>query len=144
MEWMLMPLKRYADFSGRSQRQEYWLFYLFTILLYCASVVLLVGLGGISEAATGNGKEGPILGVTIGALLIILLYLGLFIPTLAVQVRRFHDQDLSGWFVLLGFIPYLGWLIMVIFMCIDGTAGANRFGPDPKGRGGTREAEIFA
>src|SRR6185369_8934916 len=105
MEWMLMPLKRYADFSGRSQRQEYWLFVLFSLLLYAAATVLLVIFGGLSEAAMGGGKDGPVAGVAIGILLIVLLYLGLFIPTLAVQVRRFHDQDLSGWFVLLGFIP---------------------------------------
>ena len=65
----------------------------------------------------------------------VLGYLAIFIPMLAVQVRRFHDQDLSGWFILLGFIPYLGGLIMLVFMCIDGTPGPNRFGPDPKGRG---------
>jgi len=143
MEWMLMPLKRYAEFSGRSQRQEYWMFVLFSCLLYAAAAIVLIALGAMSEAGAGGGKEGPIWGFSIGIALIGLLYLGLFIPTLAVQVRRFHDQDLSGWFVLLGFIPYLGGLIMLVFMCIDGTAGTNRFGPDPKGRGGS-EAEIFA
>lgn len=56
----------------------------------------------------------------------------MFIPGLAVQVRRFHDQDKSGWFILLGFIPYIGGLILFVFMCLEGTRGPNRFGPDPK------------
>jgi len=79
----------------------------------------------------------------VGIVLLILLYLALFIPWLAVQVRRFHDQDMSGWFVLLQFIPYVGGLIMLVFMCIDGTPGPNRFGADPKAlRDG--HANIFA
>ena len=143
MEFMLMPLKRYADFSGRSQRQEYWMFVLFSLLLYIGAVVLLLILGSsLDLPRAGSSDEAPV-AMLAGMGLIVLLYLFLFIPTLAVMVRRFHDQDLSGWFVLLGFIPYLGGLIMFIFMCIDGTAGMNRFGPDPKGRGGT-EAQIFA
>ena len=53
------------------------------------------------------------------------------------QVRRFHDQDKSGWFVLLGFIPIVGGLIVLVFMLLEGTKGPNRFGPDPKGAGDT-------
>lgn len=143
MEWMLMPLKRYADFSGRSRRQEYWLFVLFTLLVYLACVVVLVAVVGFEAGAMEPKPDDvPVAGL-ITIMLLVLVYLGLFIPTLAVQVRRFHDQDLSGWFVLLGFIPYLGWLIVFIFMCIDGTPGPNRFGPDPQGRGETH-ANIFA
>jgi uncharacterized membrane protein YhaH (DUF805 family) len=55
------------------------------------------------------------------------------IPSIAVQVRRFHDQDLSGLFVLLNFIPGLGGLIVLVFMALEGTKGPNRFGPDPRG-----------
>jgi uncharacterized membrane protein YhaH (DUF805 family) len=144
MEWMLMPLRRYADFSGRSQRREYWMFILFYILLFVAAIALLFVSVTIFDPGGKPGDEAVSTGIVIGILLIGLLYLGLFIPSLAVQVRRFHDQDLSGWFVLLGFIPYLGGLIIFIFMCIDGTAGPNRFGPDPKGRGGRLHADIFA
>ena len=145
MEWMLLPLRRYADFSGRSQRQEYWMFYLFTTLLYVAAFILVGMWGGLPESPGGKpGVDEPPIEFSIGVLLIILLYLALYIPTLAVKVRRFHDQDLGGWFVLLGFIPYLGWLIIFIFMCFDGTAGPNRFGPDPKGRGGSYHSDVFA
>ena len=143
MDYMLMPLRRYADFSGRSQRQEYWLFVLFSVLLYMAAVVLLLILAGMLDLPEAGKSDAPSPAILAGIGLICLIYLGLFIPTLAVQVRRFHDQDLSGWFVLLAFIPYLGGVVMLIFMCIDGTAGTNRFGPDPKGRGGS-EAQIFA
>jgi uncharacterized membrane protein YhaH (DUF805 family) len=129
MEWMLMPLKRYADFSGRSRRQEYWMFALFQLLVI-GGMALLIGLvGGFS-----NGEPG-FLG---GGLMIVLViaYLGLFlIPGLAVTVRRFHDQDKSGWFILLNFIPYIGGIIVFIFMCLEGTKGPNRFGEDPLGGG---------
>jgi uncharacterized membrane protein YhaH (DUF805 family) len=138
MEWMIMPLKRYADFSGRSCRQEYWMFILLTVLVYAVGVIFLIAVMGSS---TDKGAMGTIGGV--GIILLVLLFLGLFIPTLAVQVRRFHDQDMSGWMVLLQFIPYVGGLIIFVFMCLDGTAGPNRFGPDPKGRG-DGQAEIFA
>jgi uncharacterized membrane protein YhaH (DUF805 family) len=61
-----------------------------------------------------------------------IILLAFLIPSIAVQVRRFHDQDKSGWFILLGLIPYIGGIILFVFMCIEGTRGPNRFGPDPK------------
>lgn len=67
--------------------------------------------------------------------------LAILIPSIAVQVRRFHDQDKSGWFVLLALIPFLGGLVVLVFMCLEGTRGPNRFGPDPKNPAG---AEVFA
>lgn len=143
MEWMLLPLRRYADFSGRSRRQEYWMFVLLMLLVYLASLAVLIAVAAVEANANGPKSEQVPVVTLIAIAVMALLYLALFIPTLAVQVRRLHDQDLSGWFALLGFIPYLGWLIILIFMCIDGTAGPNRFGPDPKGRGETH-ASIFA
>ncbi len=120
MEWMIMPLKRYADFQGRSRRKEYWMFALLQILVLVPLSLIAIALDG----ATGGG--------TVLLALIGLYFLGLFIPSLAVQVRRFHDQDRSGWFILLGLIPYVGGLILVVFMCLEGTRGPNRFGPDLK------------
>lgn len=121
MEWMIMPLKRYADFQGRSRRKEYWMFVLLQILVIVPLVLIAIALDG-------GGSGGGV--VLLGVLAIFVL--GLFIPSLAVQVRRFHDQDKSGWFVLLGLIPYIGGIITFVFMCIEGTRGPNRFGPDPK------------
>ena len=139
MEWMLMPLRRYADFSGRSRRLEYWMFTLFLIMVFGAGIGLLLAVG----ATENGGTPGTMPVATVSLLIVlVLLYLAVLIPIIAVQVRRFHDQDKSGWFVLLSFIPYVGGIIMLVFMCIDGTPGPNRFGPDPKGRGETL-ANVF-
>ena len=122
MEWMMMPLQRYADFSGRSRRKEYWMFFLFVIIV---ALVL-----GIIEGVLGlTGMIGPYGPLTA------LFLLGIIIPGIAVQVRRFHDQDKTGWFVLLGLIPIVGGLIVLVFMCLEGTRGPNQYGPDPKGAG---------
>jgi uncharacterized membrane protein YhaH (DUF805 family) len=129
MDWMLLPLRRYADFSGRSRRKEYWMFILgWVIALVLASIV--DGVLGMSGMV--GGAYGPVA---------TLLVLALLIPAIAVQVRRFHDQDKSGWFVLLGFIPIVGSIAVLVFMCLPGTAGANRFGDDPKNPG---SADTFA
>ena len=136
MDWMLMPLRRYADFSGRSRRKEYWMFLLLQLILYAA--VALVALV-LFSADDGNGGFGLFSGM--GLILFLIIILALFIPTLAVTVRRVHDQDKSGWFVLLNFIPYIGGIIVFVFMCLEGTRGPNRFGDDPKGES---SAQIFA
>jgi len=129
LEWALLPLKRYADFSGRSRRKEYWSFVLgiVVVAVLLAIVEGIVGLGG-----SVAGLYGP---------LTLLLVLGIIVPSIAVQVRRFHDQDKSGWFVLLGLIPFVGGIIVLVFMFLDGTKGPNRFGPDPKDPGA---AEVFS
>ncbi len=121
MEYMLMPIRRYADFQGRSRRKEYWMFVLFQLLVMIGIAVLFAVFDSISA-----GMGSIMLGLGV------LAYLGLFfLPSIAVQVRRFHDQDKSGWFVLLSLVPYVGGLIMLFFMVQPGTAGPNRFGPDP-------------
>ena len=119
MDWMLLPLKRYADFGGRSQRKEYWMFLLGVVIV---AIVLAAVEGVLGMSGSIIGMYGPLTG---------LLILGIIIPGLAVQVRRFHDQDKSGWFVLLGFIPIVGGLIVLVFMLLKGTDGPNRFGPNP-------------
>lgn len=124
MEWMFMPLRRYADFEGRSCRMEYWMFQLFIIITIAALALLFVVLPG--DNTTGGL---PIVGI----ILIVLFFLGIFVPALAVQIRRFHDQDKSGWFTLLGLIPYVGGIVVFVFMCLPGSRGPNRFGNDPLG-----------
>ncbi|HEU0044580.1 DUF805 domain-containing protein [Sphingomonas sp.] len=134
MEWMLMPLRRYADFSGRSRRKEYWMFALGVVIVFTLTALLL----GVVLGATSGGAD-PAGGLSGGALggslvvtgLLMLLGLAIFIPSLAVQVRRFHDQDRSGWMVLINLIPYLGGLVVLVFMCLPGTVGENRYGLDP-------------
>jgi len=132
MDWMLMPYRRYAEFSGRSQRKEYWMFYLFVMIVYVVlSIILRMGAPTM-DPVTGELSGGGAL-ATIGMGLLGVFWLGTIIPALAVSIRRMHDQDRSGWWIL---VP----IANIIFLFIDGTPGPNRFGPDPKGRGG----EAFA
>ena len=135
MEWMLMPLKRYADFSGRSRRMEFWMFTLFVVIVYTV-------LGTLFTVALGAGDSASLTAMFSGVGIIFLIFgLAILVPSIAVQVRRFHDQDRSGWFWLLNLIPYVGAIIVLVMMCLDGTPGPNRYGADPKGRG---QAEVFA
>ena len=98
MEWMLMPLRRYADFSGRSRRKEYWMFALGILLAYAVLGALF--LMGANLSAMGTGAEPEISSIGwIAISLFGILALGIFIPSLAVIVRRLHDQDKSGWFI---------------------------------------------
>ncbi len=105
-----MPIVRYAQFDGRSSRVEFWGFQ----LLQFVGLFLLLGAG-----------SGP------GAVLMGLALLGLILPNIAVSVRRLHDHNQSGWFVLFGIIPYIGWLVVAILMLMPSDKGVNRFGPNP-------------
>lgn len=140
MEWMLMPYRRYADFSGRSQRKEYWMFALFQFIvaMVLLAIMFVGGMGSVNEM-TGQAEPGTLFYIGIG--LLVIFGLGSLIPSLAVSVRRFHDQDKSGWFLLLQLIPYIGGIIVLVFMCLDGTRGPNRFGPDPKD---PTQADVFS
>lgn len=135
MHWMIEPLRRYADFSGRSRRMEYWMFtLLYTIVLVVCLGLFFAGLVTQNPGGTTPGEQADIgllgwIGVTVGGLWVLVTA----IPGIAVAVRRFHDQDKSGWMYLLIFIPYVGGLILLVFMCLDGTRGPNQYGPDPKG-----------
>lgn len=131
MEWMLMPLRRYADFAGRSRRKEYWMFALGIFLVAIIPVTLLYIVALAAAFGSANGTGGGVM-ITLLSGVVLLLALALIIPSLAVQVRRFHDQDKSGWFVLINLVPYVGGLVVLVFMCLEGTRGPNRFGPDPK------------
>jgi uncharacterized membrane protein YhaH (DUF805 family) len=138
MEWMLMPLRRYADFSGRSRRKEYWMFVLFNLLLSLLVWGLLAAtfVAGMSETAMTTVMT-PVF------ILYGLVALALVIPGLAVTVRRLHDTDRSGWTILLGLIPLIGAIVLLVFYCTEGTQGPNRFGADPKAGEGAR-ATAFA
>lgn len=111
------------------------MFTLFNILVGVALGLLGAVLGGFG----GSGSA-----MLLGLAPLALFALAIIVPSIAVQVRRMHDQDKSGWFVLLGFIPYIGGFVMLVFMCLEGTRGPNRFGPDPKDPTGARELnEVF-
>ena len=125
MDWMILPLKRYADFRGRSCRREYWMF---ALMHFAIGMLLYVPILGAMLSAETN-EPPAMLGVCVP--LFILYTLVMFVPALAVQVRRLHDLDKSGWMMLVGLIPFVGGLILLYFMCSAGTKGPNRFGPEP-------------
>jgi uncharacterized membrane protein YhaH (DUF805 family) len=125
LDWMLMPYKRYADFSGRSRRKEFWLFQLFVFIVY---FVLMIVAGMGMSSMTVDPETGAVSGgglSSVMSIVVMLFWVATIIPLIAVQVRRCHDQDKSGWFIL---VPIYGFVLMFI----EGTRGPNRFGPDPK------------
>ena len=121
MEWMTMPLRRYAEFSGRSRRKEYWMF---TLLLIIVNVV--VGILELSLGLAGTMGYGP---------LSLVVLLAVIVPSIAVSVRRLHDTGRSGWWLLLVFLPIIGGLVLLVFFVLEGDKGPNEYGPDPKGSG---------
>ena len=113
MNWYLQAIqKKYADFGGRARREEFWMF-------------VAVNLG-----------VGIAVGVVAALIHIWFLYtlyvLAVFVPSLAVAVRRLHDTDRSGWWLLIGLVPLIGIIVLIIFYVQDGSPGENRFGANPK------------
>lgn len=121
MNWYLQVWKKFAQFSGRARRSEYWYFTLFNIL---ASIAL-----GILDAIFGTFSADAGMGVLGG-----LYTLAVIIPSLAVSVRRLHDTGRSGWWLLIALIPLVG-LVLLVFMAQDSSPGPNKFGPNPKETG---------
>lgn len=134
MEWMLLPLKRYAQFSGRSRRREYWMFMLFGLLLFIVTMILdsLLGFGTTTRYAEVGGTGVAAGFQSTGGIITGLAMLALLLPSLAVGVRRLHDTDHAGWWILLGLLPLVGTIVLLVFFCLDGSRGTNRFGADPK------------
>jgi uncharacterized membrane protein YhaH (DUF805 family) len=112
----ILPLKRYADVAGRARRKEFWSFQLLQFVWLFAVFLMTPASPG---AAAG---------------LLALSTLGLIVPNLAVGVRRLHDQNITGWLLLIAIIPWLGALVLFILACLDGTPGPNKYGADPKNR----------
>lgn len=138
MSLMFQPLKKYADFSGRARRSEYWLFTLFIILVEVAYMILLSVLGGGMGQGQMNGLGMGLTG------LYVLFVLGIIIPSLAVGFRRLHDTDRSAWWLLIAFLPFIGGLVLLIFNLLPGTTGPNKYGPDPKGVATGDTAAVFS
>jgi uncharacterized membrane protein YhaH (DUF805 family) len=119
MNWYLAALKKYAQFSGRARRKEYWMFLLFNVIISIILAVIDNATGSFSEAA-GIGILGAIYDLAI------------LIPSIAVSIRRLHDTDRSGWWLLIGLIPVIGAIVLIVFLVQDSKPGPNRFGPNPK------------
>lgn len=133
MNRVLQPYRRYADFSGRSCRTEYWAF---TLMIFAITFAWAIGMMWI-EGRPVNALAGEA-SMTAGQIALTLpfglFWLVTFIPQLAVTVRRFHDSGRTGWLYLVVFLPVIGGLALLYFMVIDGTRGENAYGLDPKGR----------
>ena len=121
MEWMILPFRRFLEFTGRSRRKEFWMFTLLSVIAVIAAALIDLMFGFGSEQ---NGPVGIVVSLTF------------LIPSLSVSVRRLHDVDRSGWWLLLALIPILGWIVLIVWNCTDGTRGTNQFGPDPKNADG--------
>jgi uncharacterized membrane protein YhaH (DUF805 family) len=115
MNWYLAVLKNYVGFSGRARRTEYWMFALVNVII----LVVLAILAVITKSF-------------FFWLLYALYALAVLVPGIAVAWRRMQDTGRNGLYILLGLIPFVGGIILLIFMLLPGTAGPNEFGPDPR------------
>ncbi|MBD0740092.1 DUF805 domain-containing protein [Streptomyces sp. CBMA29] len=116
MQWYIDVLKKYAVFSGRARRKEYWMYFLFN----CIALVVMIIIGAVAHTMIPY----------------FIYVIAIILPTLGVTVRRLHDTGKSGWMVLLGLIPLVGGIIMLVFACTEGERSQNAYGPDPKAADG--------
>jgi uncharacterized membrane protein YhaH (DUF805 family) len=114
MNWYIEVLKKYATFSGRASRSEYWFFVLFNMIFAIVTLVL-------------DGVAG-----TMGIIYLVYI-LATFLPALGVGVRRLHDTNRSGWMILISLIPLIGIILLLVWVCQDSDAGDNQYGANPKG-----------
>jgi|GEM_PF-263437 len=120
-QWFFKVLRHYADFSGRARRTEYWMFMLFYLIFFLAWSFLIGLIVGLTR---GNNET-----------LVFVLYifpLTLMLPSMAVTVRRLHDLGKSGWMVLVSLIPLIGSIWLFVLTVLEGEAGENIYGPNPK------------
>jgi len=113
MNYYVEVLKKYAVFTGRARRKEYWMFVLFNILIS-------IGIS-IVEAILNTGS---ILGGIYG--------LAVLLPAIGVSIRRLHDTNRSGWWLLISLVPLVGAIVLIVFAATDSQPGANQYGPNPK------------
>ena len=110
-------LSKYVVFSGRARRSEYWWFVLFTFLVNLVASIV--------DAVLGTGYDSG------SGLIATLTSLALLLPGIAVAIRRLHDTSRTGWWILIGLIPIIGWIILIVFYVQD-SHGDNKYGPSPK------------
>lgn len=117
-EYFKKCFRQYADFKGRARRAEYWYFVLYGWLIS-------IGVSIVDALTFGIGDDGMGL---LGAIYSLVV----FVPSLAVGVRRMHDTGRSGWTLLLGLIPIIGWVLIIVYSCQDSQPGGNKWGANPK------------
>lgn len=114
-KWYMEALNKYVEFSGRSRRKELWTFVLVNLVISISLSVLDAIIG------MGIGFIGT------------LFSLAIFLPSIAVGVRRLHDIGKEGWWLLVGLIPLIGWIVLIYFYVQDSEPGSNVYGANPKG-----------
>ncbi len=125
MEWYLKVIRNYAGFSGRARRKEYWMFALF-------NMIIIFGLNFLAGIVMGASEDGGMMATSfLGGL----YGLAVFLPSLAVIVRRLHDTGKSGWYYLWIFVPLIGLILVFIALVKDSDPGENKYGPNPKMEG---------
>ena len=134
MKYYLKVLQNYAVFHGRARRSEYWFFVLFNVIFSIATSLIdnLMGTTYKMNSSTFGMESGYIN---------TLYSLAVLVPGLAVSVRRLHDVGKRGWFILLVFIPIIGWIWLLVLFFTDSNVGVNKYGPNPKGIGNTDEID---
>ena len=113
MNWYLQVLKKYAVFSGRAQRSEYWMFFLVNVIISFV-LIFIEGLVG------SPGIVGMVYSLAV------------LVPGIAVTIRRMHDTDRSGWWLLISLVPVIGAIVLLVFMVQDSNPGENQYGTNPK------------
>lgn len=121
MNWYLKVLNQYFDFSGRARRKEYWMFTLFSLVISWTLAVLDLIFETYMFTIISS----------IYSLLVI-------IPSVAVLIRRLHDIGKSGWHIFLIFLPFIGWIWLLVLLCMEGQSKPNKWGENPKGLGNDR------
>ena len=121
MNWYLKVLNQYFDFSGRARRKEYWMFTLFSLIISWTLAVLDLIFDTYMFTIVSS----------IYSLLVI-------IPSVAVLIRRLHDIGKSGWHIFLIFLPLIGWIWLLVLLCMEGETKPNKWGENPKGLGNDR------
>ena len=119
MNWYLEVLRKYAVFSGRARRKEYWYFVLFSTLISIA-LMAIDGITGTFSPLVGTGLLGG------------LYTLAVLIPTIAVSIRRLHDTGHSGWWLFIVLIPLIGAIVLFVFLVKNSQPDENQYGPNPK------------
>ncbi len=128
--WLILPYRRMFEFRGRSRRREFFSLVLSGIVVFLAFFSAFIPLHVWDKAAAAETNRGDIVAI-FGMAILVLVWAW---AHMAVSIRRFHDQDRTGWLYLISFVPYVGGLIVFVMMCLPGTPGPNRYGADPKNR----------
>lgn len=120
--------KNYANFNGRSRRADYWW------AMLCQMIIMMIlgmGGGGQLTAAMITGQAPSAVGIIL-ILVYVIFSLASLVPGIAIVVRRLHDIGKSGWWYFIAFVPMVGAILLLVFLCTAGTVGDNMYGPDPK------------